>query len=301
MRPTCKTHSIVIGRQVLSKQQEDDPWQELEPKDVSVVWYDDGFMYLRARIYHFTWFGLSRRPTSASENLVDSYWRKAVLVVNRTNSVVHVTPMPVSFTPTKETTKAVALTFCETTLSFEKGKKTEQLMLPANVSSEIIPVGGATTLFLSGGAKEMRIIVCFLPDRDKAAQPASIQATSPGSGNSGQGAASVQATPVAASTMQGATTQDSANAAPSSGVSAPLGGLLTPASILAAAIPQQDDGLKPPLETEEMIYSMTKVMPSRTRLTLRLESTNRKIKIERGARALETYAMMLADFGTNVE
>ena len=276
---------------MLSKQREGDPWQEMDASDVSVVSDDGGFTYLRAHVNHFTWFGSARRTSSASENLVDFHWQKSVLVVNKTSSVAHVTPMPISFQTGMEATKAVALTFCEASLSFETGKKTDHLMLPVNRTSEIIPVGGSTPLFLSGGGDKMQIIVCFLPDRDKSAMPSSpTQASQP-----------TEETPtMATSALQDPNTQASTTAAPSSGALPPLGLLSWMKPLVSGPLPQSDAEQKPPIESEDMVYSMTKVMPGRRRLTLRHESVNRKIKIEKNARALETYAMMLADFGTSL-
>lgn len=287
--------------QVLSKQRKDDPWQKMDPDDVSVVWDDQSSVCLRARIKHFTWFGSARRTPNASANLVSRHWDKSVLVVNATNSVAHVTPLPISFNTSKEATKSCSLTFCEAGVSFETGKKTEQVMLPVNRSSEILPAGGMTELFLSGGAKEMQVIVCFLPGRNK-----STQSTSSSSAASPEPRvdSSTSFRTTATSTQQATPPMDpstSTGAAPSSGASPPLGEhslAWTTSPATAAVARQSNDGQDTLSDSEEMIYCMTKVLPGWRRLTLLRESVNRKIKIEKNARALETYAMMLADFGT---
>ncbi len=301
MPSSFETHAVAVDRQVLSKQREDDPWQELDPSDVSVVWDDEGFTYLRAIVNHFTWFGSARRTTSACENPVDFCWRKSVLVVNHTNSVAHVTPMPASFTTSKEPTNAVELTFLEASVNFETEKKTEHLVLPMNSSSQLIPVGGSTQLFLRSGTKEMRIIICFLPERDKTPASPSTGATSPRSGTSlGQNAASsplAQVTSMRNRRQEGADTEASTAAAPTSGASRPLGrGLLSRLKPMVLGA-QSKPGQEPPEEWEEMVYSMTKDVSTRRRLTLNLESVNRKTKILKNAQPLENYAMMLAKFG----
>ncbi|CAN0403795.1 unnamed protein product [Ectocarpus sp. 12 AP-2014] len=291
--------------QILSKQSEDDPWKEMDVQDVSVVWDDQDSTCLRARIRHFTWFSVARRTTSASGNVVSRHWDKSVLVVNATNSVAHVTPMAISFTTSKEATKACSLTFSEAGISFEAGRRTEQIMLPVNTSSEIIPAGGAAELFLSGGAREMKVIVCYLPDRSKAEVSSSNQTVSPSSGTSPvpRTTSSPVIQTTATGTRQGTSMipQTSTAASPSSGGSTPLGAgslvrVTSPTSEVAA--PQSGGQGTSPRESEEMVYSMTKVLPGRRRLTLLQASVNRKINIEQNARALETYAMMLADFGT---
>lgn len=232
-------------------------------------------------------------------------WDNSVLVANATQSVAHVTPMPISFNTSKEATKACSLTFCETGISFEAGRRTEQIMLPVNTSSEIIPAGGSAELFLSGGAREMKIIVCFLPDRNKAEVPSSNQTVSPSLGTSPvrRTTSSPVLQTTATGTQQGTSTNPQASmaAAPSSGGSPPLGaGPLVRVTSLTSEVPApQSGGQGTSLrESEEIIYSMTKVLPGRRRLTFLQASFNRKINIEQNARALETYAMMLADFGT---
>lgn len=278
----------------------------MDPEDVSVVWDDQGSTCLRVRIKHFTWFRSTRRTTTASASVVTLHMSPSVLVVNATNSVAHITPLPISFGTSKEATKSCSLTFCEASISFETGKKTERIMLPVNTSSEIVPAGGMTELFLSGGAKELKVLVCFLPDRNKATNfSSSTQAASPSSGSSPAPPAASSA-PIQTSwtsRQQGTSTslQTSTAAAPSSGGSPLLGAApLTRATspISGAAAPQSGAGQNSTSASEEMVYSMTKVLPRRARLTLLQEPVNRKIKIESNARALETYAMMLADFGT---
>ncbi|CAM9274516.1 unnamed protein product [Ectocarpus sp. 12 AP-2014] len=277
----------------------------MDVQDVSVVWDDQGSTCLRARIRHFTWFSVAKRTTSASGNVVSRHWDKSVLVVNATNSVAHVTPMPISFTTSKEVTKACSLTFSEAGISFEAGRRTEQIMLPVNTSSEIIPAGGAAELFLSGGAREMKVVVCYLPDRNEAQVSSSNQTVSPSSGTSPvpRTTSSPVIQTTATGTRQGTSMipQTSTAAAPSSGGSPPLGAgplvrVTSPTS--EVAVSQSGGQGTSPRESEEMVYSMTKVLPGRRRLTLLQASVNRKINIEQNARALETYAMMLADFGT---
>lgn len=279
----------------------------MRPEDVSVVWDDQGSTCLRARVKHFTWFSSAKRIAKASANSVSLFWNTSVLVANATDCVAHVTSMPTSFKTGDEGTKVCSLTFWEIGISFEAGEKVERIMLPAGTSSEIIPAGGMTELFLSGGAKEMRIIVCFLPGRGDVAAPVrSSQAASPLPGASSAPRATspspVKALSTATSTRQATTTGPQAcrTAAPSPGGSPPLGGgALTraPSPVSGTASPQSAAGEKSSAECEDMVYSMAKVMPRRRRLTLLRASVNRKIKIKKNARALETYAMMLADFG----
>ena len=270
----------------------------MDPEDVSVVWDDEGCTCVRAQIKHFTWFRSTKRTATASANVVTRHMNTSVLVVNATNSVAHITPLPISFGTSEEATRSCSLTFCEASISFETGRKTERIMLPVNTSSEIVPAGGMTELFLSGGAKEMKVIVCFLPDRNKATNSSSsTQAASPSPGPS----PAPQTT--GTSSQQGVSTNPQASpvAAPSSGGSPPLAAApvaRATSPIPGAAAAQSGVGQASPSESEQMIYSMTKVLPRGRRLTLLKESLNRKIKIESNARALETYAMMLADFGT---
>lgn len=285
-----------IRLQVLWRQGEGDPWQEMDPEDVSVVFNVEGFTCIRARIRHFTDYVFSWRKKKGDESTikVSRHWGKSVLVANATNSAAHVIPLPVSFTTGNEATKAVSLTFWETSVSFETGRRTEEILLPVNKPSEIILAGGTTELFFGGGAEEMSLIVCFLPDRKNAASSlSSTQAASTSSRSSPAGRSanspSGAGNSVAATGRSGVggSTQTSTAAVPSSGLFVRFG--------FGQPSAEQNDSA---VETEEMVYCMTKVLPGGRRLTLLKETVNRKIKIEKNSRALESYAMMLADFGS---
>lgn len=266
-------------------------------EDVSVVFNVEGFTCLRARIKHFSGFGLSwrKQKNDNSTNRVFSHglMSTSVLVSNATKSVAHVTSLPTSFTTTKEAAKTVAVTFYEASVSFGSGKKTEKIMLPTNNSSEIIPAGGTTELFLSDDATQMKVIICFLPDRSKDAHSSSsTQGASPSSGTSLAGRQASTPRPqgaqggvVVATSPSGvrSSRQKSRFAPPSSGL---LNYFRAPAQPGA----EQEDS---PTETEEMVYSMTKTLPGGRKLELLKDPVNRAIKIEKNARSLESYAVML--------
>lgn len=123
-------------------------------------------------------------------------------------------------------------------------------------------------------------------DRNKAEVSSSNQTVLPSSGTSlvPRTTSSPVIPTTATGTQQGTSTipQNSTAAASSSGGSPPLGAgplvrVTSPTSEVAA--PQSGGQGTSPRESEEMVYSMTKVLPGRRRLTLLQASVNRKINI----------------------
>ncbi|CAN0440446.1 unnamed protein product [Ectocarpus sp. 12 AP-2014] len=284
--------------QILTRQDETDCWQEMDPKDVSVAWDEEGLTCLRAQIKHFSEYAAAKRTKKTSAVSVTRRWDESVLVVNSTTCAAHVTQMPVSFDASQETMKACSLTFCETIgVSFEAGKKMERLMLPVNKPSEIIPAGGDTPLFLSGGAKEMSIIICFLPDRKPPVSSAEAASPCPGT-SPATGATSPS--PVRAVSHSPTRSQQGTRNRWSIG--AVVRALQPNWLISETAMAQPGAEENPPKETEKMVYCMTKILPGRRKLTLLQPcvdgvSVNNTITIEKSDCALETYAMRLANFG----
>ncbi|CAM9576392.1 unnamed protein product [Scytosiphon promiscuus] len=169
---------------ICSRQSKDDPWREMRPDDVSVAWDERGRTCLRARVNHFTLFGLAKGTTKTSTHIVSTHRGESVLVFNSTSSVAHVTSLPISSRPTRAAKKYVSFTFGEAGIRFDAGVRKRKVMPPANASSEIVPAGGMTELFLGGSAKETKLIVCFLPDRSTAGgHAAPPREAGPGSGS----------------------------------------------------------------------------------------------------------------------
>lgn len=236
---------------------------------MSVVWNERGHTCLRARIDHFTWFGWAKRTTKTSTHMISPQRGESVLVFNSTNSVAHITSLPVPYKTSKTTVKSYSLTFCETDFDFDTGGNQEQITIPLSTQSEIVPVGGMTELFLEEGAKEMKVIVCFLPDRTKAGLHTVPQA---GTATSSEASSCLCTGPWPSAVW-------------------PISGAVDLAG-----------GQNVLYEREEMVYSMTKLLPVGQRLTLLGVSLNRRIYIDKkNARALESYAMMLADFDPETE
>lgn len=154
------------------------------------------------------------------------------------------------------------------------------------------------------------MIVCFLPDRkDATRSSASSQTSSPSSelSTSPHSARSKSAESIGNSGKESTPTDaiGLTATAPSTGDLLARG-----RKPLPRASPQTFETVEPPADaeqaplSEEMIYSMKMTLPCRRRLTLlpgslNPDSINRKIKTENNARALETNAMMLAEFGSS--
>lgn len=140
--------------------------------------------------------------------------------------------------------------------------------------------------------------VTLLQPGAKATQPAATTSvTSQHPGGTGPQPAATSAPTAPQPRVAGS--QGAATSSVTSPQPAGVGTQVAPFSSVASPSPGTEDG------SEEMVYCLKKIVPMWSRLTILPDimephMINRRIKIKKYAHALETYAMMLAEFGVTV-
>lgn len=253
--------------QVLFKQSEDDPWQEMNQKDLSVVWDDQGATCLRAQVKHFTWFGQSKRATAADAYSVSRHGENSVLVYNKTSCWVHLSILPVSFNSVEERGLTAAVNVGEVGVQFGNQARKERLRLPAATSFESVAPGGRAELFFTDGAKEAKVVVCFLPEKNAAG----LLSATPGSTTPNSGATPPQ--------LQG-------QHSPTSPISVAAPQTVAP---ISAAMQPQVQGQQSPTSNNQMLWWACKTMRTKRRWTLLPAAATSPFN--------RTVAIETADFG----
>ncbi|CAM9998823.1 unnamed protein product [Ectocarpus fasciculatus] len=190
---------VLQSYQVLRKNAGDTTWEPIEQDDVGLV-DEAGATYLRARIFHFTWFCFGKKSdvSSGYEDDTSNSDDQSFLISNPTTKTLFLVQVPFKFA--SETHSRHAATYdlginaevagvgggANMTLGFERESRTVWVSYPTSEAPSqrvVLPGAKKQTLYLRERGSSERLLLCTLED-----EPSSSTAT-PASPSSGARAA----------------------------------------------------------------------------------------------------------------